>query len=153
MPMPKIKTYIESKGGDPFDWYKFLLEGPFTSTSLMDAKEKAGRWPTCACGNQCDIIPRFEAGRDNPGYGWKTGEPFDERLRQLGLKFGNVIGLLFRKYRDIYKNENGSLNLPDTLAQTYEEFTCMQLRALYILDRIEDRSDYLIKQIYAQNKK
>lgn len=72
-----MKTYSETQGQEPFDWNKAL-----------NARKKdwhyleiiAGLWVTCACGNQCDAIPR-----DNDGC------PEDNILRYLGVCFMNAI--------------------------------------------------------------
>jgi hypothetical protein len=46
----------------------------------MAAMDKATDWATCACGNQCAIIPRHPNGR-----------PEDPLLDDLGLRFTMAI--------------------------------------------------------------
>jgi hypothetical protein len=64
----------------PFDWNKFLddrLKGvPMEKGEFTKAKNRAMGWATCACGNQCAVIPRNE-----------VGEPIDGELYHLGLEF------------------------------------------------------------------
>lgn len=64
------KTYVEVRGKKPFNWYKALNE---KEIDWEDLKNMASNWVTCACGNQCDVIPRdFK------------GEPEDSVLSALG---------------------------------------------------------------------
>lgn len=63
-------------------------------------------WVTCACGNQCVIIPRND-----------SGSPVDRKLFDLGVRF----------HRSVVRRDKKS--------------------ALKILNKIEERSAYLIKQI------
>lgn len=65
-----MKSYMEEKTGETFNWYEELKkENPDWET----LKKKAGDWVTCACGNQCSIIPRNECGC-----------PHDDVLEHLG---------------------------------------------------------------------
>jgi len=54
-----MKTYSESRGRKPFNWYKELTK---INPNWPELEEKAMDWVTCACGNQCDIIPREHYG-------------------------------------------------------------------------------------------
>lgn len=69
-----MKTYSESRSVPAFNWHH-ALEHP-EEYSRGELCEKASAWVTCACGNQCDIIPRF-----------KDGEPRDKELRDSGRLF------------------------------------------------------------------
>lgn len=62
-----MKTYVETQNEQPFDWNAFLDMETITNEEWEQAEELASCWVTCACGNQCDIIPRTSAGipRDN----------------------------------------------------------------------------------------
>lgn len=68
------KTYSETVGEKPFDWWH-ALDHPqeFPPDYLAD---KAAEWTTCACGNQCAIIPRTT-----------YGDPIDQLLMWSGAKF------------------------------------------------------------------
>lgn len=68
------KTYAETRGEPPFDWWK-ALDNP-TAFADNELAVKAGAWVTCACGNQCAIIPRFQ-----------DGQPKDDELDSLGMRF------------------------------------------------------------------
>ena len=75
-----MKTYTEHKGKESFDWNAFLNKETYTLEELINAKMLANSWITCACGNQCEIIPRNE-----------TGSPCDIILYELGLDFSYAI--------------------------------------------------------------
>ena len=76
-----MKTYAETQGKKKFDWNAFL-ENPPERRSLRHrrATDLSGQWVTCACGNQCDIIPRSA-----------SGTPFDNELESLGFSFHALI--------------------------------------------------------------
>lgn len=67
------KTYSENEGEKPFDWNKALSSSVIDSRTWNKLKKLANSWVTCACGNQCAIIPRED---------W--GEPVDDILARLG---------------------------------------------------------------------
>ena len=74
-----MKTYAESKNKLPFNWNLFLKnarKGRTTEIEEENALSLAGTWVTCACGNQCDAIPRT-----------MTGMPLDSTLIRLGADF------------------------------------------------------------------
>lgn len=74
------KSYSERKKGKIFDWNAFLNKDYHTHLELDKAMILAGDWVTCACGCQCDALPR-EA----------DGEPEDRQLVYLGRQFSSVI--------------------------------------------------------------
>lgn len=66
-----------------FDWYDFLnraIAGKVKDSEITNAEDDAEDWVTCACGNQCSIIPR------DP-----DGGPLDEKLYELGCQFSYAI--------------------------------------------------------------
>jgi len=72
-----MKTYSELKGNKAFDWNAFLENPPEKgSAEQWEASNLSGEWVTCACGNQCDIIPRSP-----------LGCPEDYLLEKLGCIF------------------------------------------------------------------
>lgn len=71
-----MTTYAESVGRAPFDWGAFLAADNYTAGEWIEATGRASCWPTCACGNQCDALPRDEYGR-----------PTDFELAKLGGVF------------------------------------------------------------------
>lgn len=85
--MPKTKlckeNYATTVGEKPFDWNKFLARTRFTGRELRNASELAGEWTTCACGNQCSVIPRN-----------CQGTPMDNILEDLGRQFYTTISVL-----------------------------------------------------------
>lgn len=68
-----MKKYIETKGIKPFNWFKALTADKISDKKWEQYESLAGDWVTCACGNQCDIIPRNI-----------EGTPSDNILRKLG---------------------------------------------------------------------
>jgi hypothetical protein len=69
----KIKTYSEDQGKKAFDWNKALSAKSISGKKWDKLLKKAGDWVTCACGNQCAILPRYA-----------DGEPKDQILSLLG---------------------------------------------------------------------
>ena len=74
-------TYTESESEIPFDWNEFLNKETRTVTEWVYASALSKLWTTCACGNQCNVIPR--------GMG---GNPKDSLLSDLGILFCANIG-------------------------------------------------------------
>jgi hypothetical protein len=72
-----MKNYSETKGEKSFDWNKFLENPPeYLSEEHLEACDLSCEWVTCACGNLCDIIPRYP-----------IGSPVDEELQYMGIDF------------------------------------------------------------------
>lgn len=83
-------TYAAEKGVKPYDWWAFLrsTRKPVQdSVEMASIRVRAGSWVTCACGNQCDRIPR---GVDH-GFTFTSGEPKDRALSNLGVSFFDRI--------------------------------------------------------------
>jgi len=77
------KTYAESKQMSKFNWKEWLEAAVRKSPTRMDRYKKsemAVNWVTCACGNQCDQIPRDT-----------SGMPRDKDLADLGGKFYSAV--------------------------------------------------------------
>jgi hypothetical protein len=76
------KSFAETNNQTPFDWNKALQQDPaeISEAQLAELNALSKSWVTCACGNQCHIIPRGEA-----------GAPEDDLLNGLGRSFYNVI--------------------------------------------------------------
>lgn len=135
--MPITKSYAQTKGKRPFDWEEFILSPEFSIQSLEAAQNKARSWVTCACGQQCSIIPRAD-----------SGVPMDDVLEELGAEFLIKIGDIKRAYRVLV----GRVGLPLTQSNRlngHHQFMLSQMEALDTLIQIEERSAYLIKQIHA----
>lgn len=77
-----MKTYAEARNEKPFDWNEFLNQEEISYQDWRAALDKAAEWTTCACGNQCDIIPREE-----------DGTPMDLELMILGIDFVDEVSL------------------------------------------------------------
>ncbi|PRP68131.1 hypothetical protein [Nonlabens agnitus] len=78
-----MTTYAETQGKKPFDWNEFLSMEDITQDEFKDACYLASEWVTCACGNQCHLIPREYI---NSNYK-HNGRPIDDDLAQFGLDF------------------------------------------------------------------
>lgn len=63
-----------------FNWVKALKAKNISDGDWIEMNSRAGEWVTCACGNQCNIIPRTV---------W--GVPYDSTLERLGLEFFHTI--------------------------------------------------------------
>lgn len=75
-----MKTYAETENELTFNWNEFLDKKEHTQEEMDNAITLSGRWTTCACGNQCSVIPRSY-----------DGEPKDEILSKLGYEFFTCI--------------------------------------------------------------
>lgn len=72
----RLPTYAESIGDRSFNWFKALSAPKITRVEWKLLHGKASSWTTCACGNQCAILPRDD-----------DGGPDDDRLYYLGITF------------------------------------------------------------------
>jgi hypothetical protein len=116
------ETYAEQEGEIPFDWNAFLACDPKTlsTDNASEAREKAHMWATCACGNQCAVLPRCE-----------QGGPLDPELRSLGYAFANILE---RVHTAIWE-------------QDYKEAATQMNDAKATLALIEVRSATLLKEL------
>lgn len=71
-------TTFAQENNRAFDWNAFLNKKNIEHYEWAYARIKAGSWVSCACGNQCSIIPRY--GMDD--------EPKDIILSDLGGRKG-----------------------------------------------------------------
>lgn len=111
------KTYAETRNKPPFDWNKWLdsaLRGEVSRVDYTEKRQLTQNWVTCACGNQCAIIPR------NP-----VGEPEDADLAHYG--------------KDFYSQVSSA-----TFAYTKEKRTFYLTLAKETLAKIETRATELI---------
>ena len=122
-----MKKYSEYNRKKPFDWYTFLNKKTYTQKELDKAQDLAGSWVTCACGNQCTIIPRDE-----------EGCPLDEVLRNLGLEFTEKLVDMDTYFK---KESHSSI------------FELSRKDALKILDKIEKRSTLIINKTVKELEK
>ena len=94
--MSSALTYSEKNDKPAFNWKKALSATVISSDLWEEYKEKARSWVTCACGNQCYIIPRdgtgcpkdkilMNLGGDNGFYGAVKSENVEEALYWLDL--------------------------------------------------------------------
>jgi len=77
-----MKTYCEVKTYQTVDWNVILqraIAGEYDEDDLYQWSRFAASWVTCACGNQCDKIPR------------DGGEPRDSMLFKLGTQFYTYV--------------------------------------------------------------
>ena len=79
------KTYAETRRGrgKPFDWQKEIKSRKRNGLgSTEKLRIRSMSWVSCACGNQCAVIPRDDIGR-----------PLDEILLDLGGAFAGDVDL------------------------------------------------------------
>ena len=77
-----METYAEKNGEEKFDWY-YVLKAKIEDLptySNKELSEKSISWITCACGNQCSVIERYD-----------SGIPKDKVLYTLGKNFNDYI--------------------------------------------------------------
>lgn len=120
----KVKTYVETQREKPINWFEELQK----ATSLKEIrtlKHLSGSWVTCACGNQCEVIPRDG-----------LGEPRDEILAELGYEFHQIV--------------NGMLD--SKVAKYKEKVEFYRESAIETLHKIEKRSAVLIRQVNKKKK-
>ncbi len=80
-----MATYCEKNTKTVIDWSNFLETAVNDPDSISTDEHNryllySESWITCACGNQCNVIPR----------NW-TGMPEDEMLTHLGIQFHACI--------------------------------------------------------------
>lgn len=118
-----MKNYTTTKGELPINWSKLLNRDCKTMEyyETVEMSSNASSWVTCACGNQCAIIPRDEG----------TSKPNDTKLRNLGLRFYNNI-----QHMSAYVSDKKI-----DLANKHRR------KAINTLNKIEKRSSELIFKI------
>jgi hypothetical protein len=94
-----MKTHSQTRGKKPFDWNAALAKDckKMTEAEASTMYGNASTWVTCACGNQCAIIPRDS-----------YGQPLDGSLRDLGMLFTDYVSDMFRNYQYDEKTANAS---------------------------------------------
>lgn len=120
------RRYSETQGREAIDWnqrIKAMIEGLVTKNSVAHKNfvRDSGSWVTCACGNMCSIIPRYPTMQARGISVYWPGTPVDVELRTLGNTF----------------HDNITDFQPKEAAET--------------LERIEKRSEFLIKEILKEN--
>ena len=78
-------TYSEEMGQPPFDWHSFLTKKRRTVKEWRAAEVLSHSWVTCACGNQCALLPRHKGCDQFP-----EGSPIDAQLFELGFHVGTL---------------------------------------------------------------
>lgn len=127
-----MKKYTETKNRAPFDW-NTALSKDCKEMELKEASQLIKRsqvWVTCACGNQCAIIPRD-----------KDGEPINKKLYDLGVKF-HSDGVY-----EMYNNLSDSKKTSGERGLTYiRAANKYRKRAIKTLKKIEILSGKLIEE-------
>lgn len=77
---------VYEEEGIRLNWFRFLARRDISEKEWKIAKNLAGDWVMCGCGNLCDAIPRHT----------KQSAPIDERLMTLGIRFSQQV---YRKER------------------------------------------------------
>jgi len=94
-------TYAKSKGAPAFDWNSFLNKEivQHTLTEMQEAGVMAGSWVTCACGNQCEIIPRYNDGTPKDNILFGRGHDFYVYVVGMGHAHAEHNTEAFNKFR------------------------------------------------------
>lgn len=127
--MIDVKTkFVEVKAEKPFDWNKFLKNAsrrktPLSEEEHIQVSKRSQSWVTCACGNQCAIIPRWSYDDTNMPHWAELNSPKDKKLNTWGIQFFRAVD-----------------------AQKWK-------KAKEILNKIEGRSIVLIRQIVLDSMK
>ncbi len=100
-----MRTYAESKGKKPFDWNEFLSRDKYTEEEWKAAMKLSYSWITCACGNQCDIIPRRESGAPEDCKLWELGDRFSTALENEEIyEAVRLLNRIEKRSADIIEN-------------------------------------------------
>jgi hypothetical protein len=123
-----------------FDWLLFLNK-PVEEVKQIDverANRLSGDWPTCACGQLCQLLPRGEG-----------NEPEDNVLYDLGIQFDSIMA----QYDDATFAYHSSISLGKTSQQVYNKRVAngKRKKALAIFNKIEKRTIKLLSQLNEQN--
>lgn len=104
-----MKTYAEKEGQQPFNWYEALSKENITLKEWTHMGILSMYWVTCACGNQCDVIPRGDG-----------GSPMDTRLRILGVDFEKQVRMRNKNkaLETLYQIEQRSAELIQEINKT-----------------------------------
>jgi hypothetical protein len=137
--MKKNISYAQKKKKKTFDWNGFLDKdftrnknfSKETLNKLIEASRLSSKWVTCACGNQCAIIPRN-----------LEGQPKDYTLASLGMDFFSKINSMHSNYVEAYEQKG------QTLSKNLKyKIKSEQNSAKKILSQIENRSKQIVKEI------
>lgn len=106
--MQKQKRYSEEQGKEIIDWYQVIQDlrsgkivrnrddGSYTF-EFQNIIERATSWVTCACGNQCSIIPRYPNGTPKDNQLWWAGAAFPTAITHgRGDDYKQALALLNR---------------------------------------------------------
>lgn len=119
-----------------FDWLLFLNK-PVEEVKQKDvehAHRLSGDWPTCACGQLCQLLPR---GQGN--------EPEDDVLYELGIQFNSVM----EQYDCAAYAYHAGILLGSTSQEVYKRkvANAKRKKALAIFNKIEKRTIKLLSEI------
>lgn len=122
-----MKSFAEQAGKKPFDWNAFLSKESYSDLELEEAKGLSLTWITCACGNQCDAIPRNN-----------MGQPEDGDLIDLGLRFSMEIE---RMDREFFTGGHGNPGLWKSRDVAKEILILVEKRSAYLLQKLNLQSN------------
>ena len=122
-----MKKYVESKNQSPVDWNAFLNKETYSLIEVSNAHYLAGSWVTCACGNQCEIIPRSISGR-----------PIDDKLAELGCDFCMQLFSMYqkikRKYKLILVTESSCIEFKQEIKEMKKTLTKIEKRSAKLIE-------------------
>jgi len=146
-----MKKFVETKSKAPFDWNQFLAKNckNMSVKELRKVLKLSKSWVTCACGNQCVIIPRTKKTSDDGN----LGQPLDDKLSDLGSNFHSEgIYEMVRCMENYHSVSNSSFFAEEDKKEYLKEANEYRIKAKNILRNIEKRSAVLIKEEFNRAK-
>tara|TARA_R110000772_G_scaffold249530_2_gene363959 strand:+ start:78730 stop:79161 length:432 start_codon:yes stop_codon:yes gene_type:complete len=133
--------YSVKQGRKLINWNKRLNQlekdiKKLTKSKFLRKSERlqklAGEWVTCACGNQCDVIPRYSKDLANHF----KGEPKDSALSDLGLKFHvDIEEINIRVY-----NDESAKQVKKAIKEAKETLNKIELRSAILIIKESNKS-------------
>jgi hypothetical protein len=121
-----MKTYAHQNGEDALDWNKLLTEVQIADiAALCRMSQWAKSWVTCACGQQCAVIPRKD-----------SGCPKDVTLAIHGADFSSMLNNM-RDTAYVFNYNHGHVGERDSARRSFE---ALRFNAKAKLASIEQRS-------------
>lgn len=105
---PELR-FVDSELDDGFDWHE-MLTSPQPDWKHMEIMSAS--WVTCACGSQCQIIPRYPGGMPCDYILATLGVIFDKAVMKRDAKRSlAVLGLIEKRSSDIMARAGHKLTM------------------------------------------
>lgn len=118
------QTYCETKDLQPINWWDRINQLPNVDAEVVSGwLNESESWVTCACGNQCAIIPRCA-----------NGAPLDNHLQNLGTNFYEWWDCAY----DILDGESPD-DINDIIKQLKDTLTAIEKRSAELINKIKSQ--------------